>query len=156
IWRALALSETQDAKSVFVECLRRFRFMADMPELRAAVARAVADAWGRLDDFNASATDLATRSPALTQSLARVTAAWPQRLSGDALWTPAERAAICADPLLRTLMESAPICDIDLEHFLTSVRRALLVDALAATAATPIQSPLLDFYCTLARQSFLN
>ena len=37
--RALAISETQDAKAVFVECLRRFRFTADMPELRGAVAR---------------------------------------------------------------------------------------------------------------------
>ncbi len=58
-WRALAISETQDAKAVFVECLRRFRFTADMPELRGAVARAVSDAWARLDDFNAAATDLA-------------------------------------------------------------------------------------------------
>jgi SAM-dependent methyltransferase len=126
-----------------------------MPELRAAVARAVVDAWGRLDAFNASATDLAKRSPALAQCLGRVMAAWPQRLSGDALWTQAERAAICADPLLRTLMESAPICDIDLEHFLTSVRRALLVDALAA-AATPLEPLPLAFYCTLARQNFIN
>ena len=31
---------------MFVESLRRFRFTADMPELRGAVARAVTDAWG--------------------------------------------------------------------------------------------------------------
>jgi tetratricopeptide (TPR) repeat protein/SAM-dependent methyltransferase len=153
IWRALAISETPDAKAAFVECLRRFRFTADMPELRGAVARAVADAWARIDDFNASATDLAKHAPALTQCVARAVAAWPQRLIGDALWTATERAAICADPLLRTLMESAPVCDIDLERFLTGVRRALLSDALAAT---PVDTALLTFHCALARQCFLN
>src|SRR5262249_36881722 len=107
IWRALAISETDDAKAVFVECLRRFRFTADMPELRGAVARAVAQAWGRLDDFNASATDLAKRKPALMQCVERVAAAWPKRLAGNDLWTPPEQSAICTDPLLRTLMESA-------------------------------------------------
>src|SRR5262249_28274908 len=138
------------------ECLRRFRFTGDMPELRGAVARAVANAWARLDDFNAAATDLAKHAPALTQCVARAVAAWPQRLAGDALWTGAERAAICADPLLRTLMESAPVCDIDLERFLTGVRRALVTDALAATPSAEIDVGLLAFHCALARQCFLN
>jgi len=156
IWRALAISETDDAKAVFVECLRRFRFTADMPELRGAVARAIAQAWGRLDDFNASATDLAKRKPALMQCVERVAAAWPKRLAGNDLWTPPEQSAICTDPLLRTLMESAPICDLDLERFLTSARRALLADALAATPAKTVAPELLAFHCALARQCFLN
>ena len=119
---------------MFVECLRRFRFTADMPELRGAVARAVSDAWARLDDFNAAATDLAKHGAALAQCVARVVQAWPRRLAGDELWTPAERAAICADPLLRALMESAPVCDLDLERFLTCARREMLDEALATTA----------------------
>ena len=155
-WRALAISETQDAKAVFVECLRRFRFTADMPELRGAVARAVSDAWARLDDFNAAATDLAKHDPALAQCVARVVQAWPRRLAGDELWTPTERAAICADPLLRALMESAPVCDLDLERFLTCARREMLDQALATTADQVAEPAPLAFQCALARQSFLN
>jgi tetratricopeptide (TPR) repeat protein/SAM-dependent methyltransferase len=155
-WRALAISETQDAKAVFVECLRRFRFTADMPELRGAVARAVTDAWARLDDFNAAATDLAKHDAALAQCVARVVQAWPRRLAGDELWTVSERAAICTDPLLRALMESAPICDIDLERFLTCARREMLDDALAAAGDQVAEPALLAFRCALARQSFLN
>jgi len=155
-WRALAISETQDAKAVFVECLRRFRFTADMPELRGAVARAVTDAWARLDDFNAAATDLAKHSAALAQCVARVAEAWPRRLTGDALWTPSEQAAICADPLLRALMESAPVCDLDLERFLTCARREMLDEALATRVDQVAEPALLAFRCALARQSFLN
>ena len=155
-WRALAISETQDAKAVFVECLRRFRFTADMPELRGAVARAVTDAWARLDDFNAAATDLAKHGAALAQCVTRVAQAWPRRVTGDQLWTPAERSAICADPLLRALMESAPICDIDLERFLTCARREMLDDALATAPDQAIEPALFAFRCALARQSFLN
>jgi tetratricopeptide (TPR) repeat protein len=155
-WRALAISETQDAKAVFVECLRRFRFAADMPELRGAVARAVTDAWARLDDFNAAATDLAKHDAALAQSVARVVQAWPRRLAGDELWSASERAAICADPLLRALMESAPVCDLDLERFLTCARREMLDDALAAAPDHVPEPALLAFRCALARQSFLN
>src|SRR5262245_34429594 len=156
IWRALAISETQDAKAVFVECLRRFRFTADMPELRGAVARAVTDAWARLDDFNAAATDLAKHDAAIAQCVARVVQAWPRRLTGDELWTASERAAICADPLLRALMESAPVCDIDLERFLTCARQEMLDDALATAAEQVVERALLAFRCALARQSFLN
>lgn len=154
VWRALAISETQDAKAVFVECLRRFRFTADMPELRGAVARAVTDAWARLDDFNAAATDLAKHSAVLAQCVARVAQAWPRRLTGDQLWTAPERAEICVDPLLRAIMESAPVCDLDLERFLTCARREMLDDALGGA---PESDPdLLAFRCALARQSFLN
>ena len=156
IWRALAISETQDAKSVFVECLRRFRFTADMPELRGTVARAVTDAWVRLDDFNAAATDLAKHRAAIAQCVARVVQAWPRRLAGDALWTAAERADICADPLLRAIMESAPVCDLDLERFLTCARREMLEEALAAAPDEVAEPNLLAFRCALARQSFLN
>jgi tetratricopeptide (TPR) repeat protein/SAM-dependent methyltransferase len=155
-WRALAISETQDAKAVFVECLRRFRFTADMPELRGAVARAVTDAWARLDDFNAAATDLAKHNAALAQCVARVVQAWPRRLAGDKLWTASERTAICADPLLRALMESAPICDLDLERFLTCARREMLDDSLATAPGGKTEAALLAFRCALARQSFLN
>src|SRR5262249_9990789 len=128
---------------------------------RGAVARAVTDAWARLDDFNAAATDLAKHSAALAQSVARGVRAWPRRLNGDELWTPSERAAICADPLLRALMGAAPICDLDLERFLTVARREMLDQALTTTALTAktggtVEYDLLAFRCALARQSFLN
>jgi Flp pilus assembly protein TadD/SAM-dependent methyltransferase len=146
IWGALALRETQDAKAVFAECLRRFRFTADMPEIRGAVARAITEAWARPDDISAAAIDLVRKSPALAACMARV--------AGEELWPPEQRRAIERDPLLRALMQSAPICDFDLERFLTSARGELLRQALAS--AHSVDPATLEFCCALARQCFIN
>src|SRR5262249_37864844 len=77
-------------------------------------------------------------------------------LTGDELWTASEQAAICADPLLRALMESAPVCDLDLERFLTCARREMLDHALATTPGDAVEPALLAFRSALARQSFLT
>src|SRR5262249_55825161 len=103
-----------------------------------------------------AATDLAKHDATIAQCVARVAQAWPRRLAGDELWTASERTAICADPLLRALMESAPICDLDLERFLTCARREMLDDSLATAPGGKTEAALLAFRCALARQSFLN
>ncbi|MEA2902857.1 MAG: hypothetical protein QOI12_244 [Alphaproteobacteria bacterium] len=155
VWRGLALRETQNAKLVFIECLKRFRFTEDMQHFHGTVARAVSEAWARLDEFNRPATALAKQSPPLAACIARVETAWPQRLAGDDFWSGSERAAICGDPLLRALLESAPVCDLELERFLTHVRRALLRDALSSATAAPAPD-MLELHCALARQCFIN
>ena len=154
VWRALAIEETDDAKVLFIECLRQIKFTVDAPELRGLVARAVSECWQRLDDFSRAATDLTKVCSPLAAAVARVAAAWPQRLVGEELWAATEQVAICADPLLHALLISAPLCDIGIERYLTSVRSSLLRDAIASDSEVAL--PLLEFYCALARQCFIT
>jgi SAM-dependent methyltransferase len=58
-----------------------------------------------------------------------------------------------ADPLLRALLVSAPVRDSALEGILASARAALL--ELAARGDT-FGDDVLDFFCRLARQCFIN
>ena len=58
------------------------------------------------------------------------------------------------DLLLRTLLESAPVCDLQMERFLAMVRHAILDDATREIG--PPSAPRLAFACALARQCFVN
>jgi 2-polyprenyl-3-methyl-5-hydroxy-6-metoxy-1,4-benzoquinol methylase len=67
---------------------------------------------------------------------------------------PIELADISSDRLLRTVLETTVIYDIDLERYLTAVRRAMLVRACVGTPEH--DKNLLRFFCALARQCFIN
>jgi SAM-dependent methyltransferase len=58
------------------------------------------------------------------------------------------------DPLLRTLLTVAPVCDIELERFLTRARSQLIERAFAPEPATGDDA--LEFWCALASQCFIN
>jgi hypothetical protein len=156
IWQALAQRETPDAKAIFIGCFSRFRFAGDAPELRGVVARAMSETWSNINDFSTAACDLAKRSPPIASCLDRVAKAWPTRLTGHDLWSAAQQSSICGDPLLLALLQSAPVADLDFERFLTSARSTLLQNALAPAATEPIKPSILEFYCALARQCFIN
>jgi SAM-dependent methyltransferase len=61
-------------------------------------------------------------------------------------------AALAGAPLLSALLDAAPICDIEMERFLTMARRVLLDTA--DEMAGPGEG--IGFYCALARQCFIN
>jgi 2-polyprenyl-3-methyl-5-hydroxy-6-metoxy-1,4-benzoquinol methylase len=65
-------------------------------------------------------------------------------------------AALADDPLLQTLLESAPVRNATLERFLTIVRSQLLQMAIRADAAVSDEQPVLTVACALARQCFIN
>ena len=93
--------------------------------------------------------------------MTRVLDAWPGRVPAHELLEPAALAAISGDRLLRQLMQSAPIVDIELERLLTAIRFALLEIACASGDASVTDERLasaetLNFCCALARQCFLN
>src|SRR5262249_33944625 len=58
--------------------------------------------------------------------------------------------------LLRTTLECAPICDMDLERFLTTLRSAMLEAASTDGGTKPVGDAELTLYCALARQCFIN
>ena len=53
------------------------------------------------------------------------------------------------------MLETVPVCDVELERALTGIR-AILLDAAGEGPATPSEDGLLRFCCALARQCFIN
>ena len=69
---------------------------------------------------------------------------------------PGDFSAVARDPLLRSLLELAPVRDLHLERFLTRTRRGLLAIAYASPPTDRPDTSHLEFSCALARQCFLN
>jgi tetratricopeptide (TPR) repeat protein/SAM-dependent methyltransferase len=153
--RALGIRETPEARAAFIHCLKRFRLTADAPDIRKIAARALEEPWQRPALLAGPIAELLKTAPDLADCIARVAKAWPRRLTGPDLWSDTQRTAICGDRLLRLLLASSPICDLELEWFLTTARCALLDDAERTTAGT-VDATALEFYCALARQCFIN
>jgi Flp pilus assembly protein TadD/SAM-dependent methyltransferase len=130
--RALAITETEETKAHFVQCVKNLATSLFDDDLRALVARALSEGWSRPSELSALAADLFKQSPA-----------------GRENGLP----AMTRDPLLRALLETAPVRDIDLERRLTAARLALLK---AAESAETVDGPALTFFCALARQCFIN
>jgi Tfp pilus assembly protein PilF/SAM-dependent methyltransferase len=153
---AFGLKETNEARSLVVHCLKHWRSTQDIGDLRDFVSRALSEGWDRPVELARVSAAIIKKNPGVGESIARATNAWPRRLSADELWGASGLAAACEDQLLRCLLESTPIWDIEMERFLTAARFALLQHAAAETASAAIEAPVLGFYCALARQCFIN
>jgi tetratricopeptide (TPR) repeat protein/SAM-dependent methyltransferase len=153
VTRALAVKETSRAKALFVECIRNRKFTSDALGIRPLMLRALSEPWDRPTDLAFPAASLVKLSPAIMQCCARATAAWPTRLKIEDL--TGRLAAIADDELLLVLLETAPVCDVELERCLTGIR-AILLDAAGEGPATPTEDGLLRFFCALAQQCFIN
>jgi len=98
---------------------------------------------------------LVKSSPSIARAIARVSHAWPHRLTSQELFGPSGLTAIANDRLLRSLLESIAIPDAGLERLLTTVRYTLLQTVMAATSDEGA-ADILPFSCALARQCFIN
>jgi tetratricopeptide (TPR) repeat protein/SAM-dependent methyltransferase len=160
--RALTVAETAATKTLFVQCVAALPALPDVDDFRALMLRALSEPWGRANDLAAVVARLVKQDGAIKACVERAVAAWPQRLPVDALLGSSGLSAMSRHPLLHCLMESAPICDIELERLLTTLRSAMLE---VAAAAPPLSAPvepgaasdqMLILCCALARQCFLN
>ena len=91
-------------------------------------------------------------NPLLGDAVKRVAAAWPRFLPQQELLGPDALAAIAGDELLLRVLERITVRDIELEHFLTSLRRVLLERAVASGGGEEV----LRLACAVARQCFIN
>jgi len=105
--------------------------------------------WSGLKD----AETLVRESPAMMVAMMRFANAYPRPPSlAELLGT---NNAVADDPRLVGLLQSEIVRDVQLELFLTAVRRALLV-AVTDNEAPALPSNVVDFACALAEQCFLN
>ena len=154
--RALSVRETEGVKAMFVGCLQRARHIPSIPTLRDLVARAMSEPWARPASLAYAAVHLIKEETAVGEGIRRVRAVWPRRLTEGDLFGAAGAAAIADDRLLRVALEAAPVCDADLERFLTTLRSELLETASTDAGARPQTDAVLAMFCALARQCFVN
>jgi len=153
--RSLRLGETQKVRDVFVSCARRLKFRDGNAAIRDLLVRAISEPWCKPSDLARTGADFVKSTPDIGECVSRAAEAWPQRLPMQQLLGSKGIAPVASDPLLRALLNSAPICDIELEQFLTMVRRGLLDTAIEAPASAA-DTATLDFYGSLAQQCFIN
>jgi 2-polyprenyl-3-methyl-5-hydroxy-6-metoxy-1,4-benzoquinol methylase/tetratricopeptide (TPR) repeat protein len=106
-----------------------------------------------LEQYAGVSATLIAVLPAIGEAMRRASKAWPERLSVEQLLGSAGLAAICDDPMLLCLLQSAPPRHIDFERLMTLLRLVLLDDASGGKPAAP---PVLAFCCALAKQCFIN
>ena len=152
--RALAIAEAADTRSLFVQCVKMFAVPPDGEDFRALLIRALSEPWGRANDLAPVAARLVRQDDTIRAAIERAVAAQPRRLAVDELLGPSGLAEIAGHRLLRCLMESATIADVELERFLTALRPALL--GLVSPGNAPVDDAVRDLCCSLARQCFLN
>jgi len=128
--RALALKETAEVRALFVQCVRQLGPAEFDDDLRSLLARALSEGWSRPSELSALAGELAIRQG--------------ERAPGEA----------ANDPLLRALLECAPVRTVELERSLTAARTELVRCATSAHASGDDRQ--LVFFCALARQCFIN
>ncbi len=151
-----ALSGAQDYKTLFVRRMRGLRRVPRVNGLHELFALALAQSWTRPIALTAAGLSLVMQDEIIAQGVARANEAWPERIAAAELLTPARLAALAANDVLRLLLETAPIPDLAMEHFLASARAAALDLALVAADAGASDLNALAAICALARQCYLN
>ena len=131
--RALAIGETEEIKAFFVQCAKTLPATSFDEELRALVVRALSESWSRPSELSPLAADLIK-----------------QRHGDSNDWT-----TLGSDRVLRALLESAPVRDLELERILTATRKSLLEQTIVP-GSTNTDDAALAFFCALAQQCFIN
>ncbi len=122
-------------------------------EASACFARSLALMPQLLEQYKGVNDTLMAVLPPLGEAMRLTRAAWPNRLSIEQLFGSTGLAAICDDPMLRCLLQSAPVRTNDFECVMTSLRQSLLDIAGAGKVVAP---NVLAFCCALAKQCFIN
>lgn len=154
--RALGLEEAPEFKANFARCIASTKLIRADADVRRLLTRAVAEAWVRPTDLAKTSSRLVLFEPHVRECVERALSAWPVRLRNDELFGTSGLAVLASDLLLQSLLENAPVTEIPLERFLTTVRHAMLDVAVRAAVGDYPDDKALIFYCALARQCFIN
>ncbi len=95
-------------------------------------------------------------NPLVGEGMARMAAAGPSLPAAETVLGIKGLAGVARDPLLRCVLESAPVRDVNLERLLTSIRRHILRRAADMLSSKHADENILGFACALAKQCFIN
>ena len=141
-----------------------------LDEAAAHFARALLLMPELFEQYPALVAALLTVAPVVRAAMARAANAAPGEPASNEILAASELVGLSRDPLLRCMLECAPVRDLNLERYLTSVRRSLadlsphpLPSLVAAGGggrgplpAVHESDALLHLCCALARQCFIN
>ena len=156
IVRTLERAPMWTIKAAFAYCVAHIRFLIDEPQTRAALTNAIAEPWGLPRELCQPAISLIMLNEKVATCVRLANGSWPARLPKTTLYGANGLAAISADRLLNTLLETTPVATIEFERFLTCARHALLEIATSTGAPDPSDIAALPFYAALSRQCFVN
>lgn len=151
--QSLRAEETWEGRCLFIESVKRLQFTNASSDVQHVMARALSEAWTRPQNIARVGANIVKLNPDIQQCIVRVLNSGSCKPSIGALFGAPGVSVIATNPLLLALLESAPVCDIELERFLTMARRVMLADSPNVMICDDV---LLSFCCSLARQSFIN
>jgi tetratricopeptide (TPR) repeat protein/SAM-dependent methyltransferase len=154
--QSLAIKGTGLARELITQCVTLVEGVDSATPMRNYIVRGLAEGWGRSRDLARAGIGLVKRDPEIASAVALATAAWPRRLSMGESLGPIGLSKVAENALLRALLVSTPICSIELERLLTSIRGIVLDAALSVTDIGIKAGLLVDFGAVLARQCFIN
>ena len=156
IQRSIKIGGSENSKLLFVQCLRSLNSIPDAVDLHDYLIQALSEPWGRPSDLARFIAIFLKCDGATSVCIRRVTSAWPRRLPPREIFSPAELAEICDDRLLRCLLETTIVCDIEFERFLTAARHTMLEAATAGVRSHQVEEEALPLFCAIAQQCFVN
>ena len=145
-----------DAQLAFGACVARTRFTIDDSRLRAALTRALKEAWGIPYQLCRPALSLVMLNPRMARCVHLANSSWPARLPKAALFGADGLTVLAGDTLLQAALEATPVTTMEFERFLTCARHALLETASSNRMPDPSDIGALPFYVALAQQCFIN
>jgi SAM-dependent methyltransferase len=152
--RALMRKESDRAISGFVGSFVAAELRAVDTDVRDVAIRALSIPWVRPVELARASIRLLVNDAGVAACIERAMRAWPSRLTIPELFGAIDPDVVFRDELFRTLLESAPVCDVRMERFVTLLRYALLD---RTTGDGEIAGAhMLAFGCALARQCFIN
>ena len=162
--QALSIQESAEAKALFAIFLKNLEVKSSDSAFTSLVSRAISEAWGRPGDLLHIAKSIVLLNKDIKGCIARAANLWPAKLSKEELFGGDLLELIAADKLFKTMLENAPLSDMEIEYFLTMTRKIILDQALKEGYASKDSAVLIDvptesilsFYCAVARQCFNN
>ena len=77
--RAVRLQETQESKTFFVDCAKRWTYFPGADQIRDLIARALREPWGMPGELMGITKGIFDRDPAIGAAIQRATSVWPRR-----------------------------------------------------------------------------
>jgi 2-polyprenyl-3-methyl-5-hydroxy-6-metoxy-1,4-benzoquinol methylase len=148
--RLLASDESDDAKSLFIDCSLAGRLTRPIEGLTQALARAIRKRWLRPNEVMGLATQALELDPVVGNCIRQTGTAAQGAME---LLCQQKGAAATSSELLITMLVSTPIASRAIERFITSARAALLHQS---QSSEPIQTEVLVLYASLAMQCFIT
>lgn len=154
--RWINVAPDQQAKSIFLEIIKRLTPQKWNDTLSRLIILALKEPFGRPSDAISFAIRLLKTDQEFIRILTRLTESFDHNSKSNALFNEFDFEALRSINLIHEILTSCPIPDTALEIFFTEIRRHFL-DWSSLNLLKSLESDYaLNFYCSLARQCFIN